>query len=218
MLASFFMETSTAECLFFNVFKKLLEDEKMGLIELILLAIGLSMDAFAVAVCKGLNMRKVNYKQTLLIALFFGGFQAIMPLIGWVLGKQFEQYITSVDHWIAFGLLVIIGGKMVWEVFKGDEEEETCACVVKFDLKELFVLAIATSIDALAVGITFAFLQVTIWMPISLIGVITFGLSIVGVMIGNKFGEKYKSKAELAGGIILILIGFKILFEHLGLF
>ena len=190
----------------------------MGLIELILLAIGLSMDAFAVAVCKGLNMRKVNYKQTLLIALFFGGFQAIMPLIGWVLGKQFEQYITSVDHWIAFGLLVIIGGKMVWEVFKGDEEEETCACVVKFDLKELFVLAIATSIDALAVGITFAFLQVTIWMPISLIGVTTFGLSIVGVMIGNKFGEKYKSKAELAGGIILILIGFKILFEHLGLF
>lgn len=189
----------------------------MGLIELILLAIGLSMDAFAVAVCKGLNMRKVNYKQMLLIALFFGGFQAIMPLIGWVLGKQFEQYITSVDHWIAFGLLVIIGGKMVWEVFRG-EEEETCACTVKFDLKELFVLAIATSIDALAVGITFAFLQVTIWMPISLIGITTFGLSIVGVMIGNKFGEKYKSKAELAGGIILILIGFKILFEHLGLF
>lgn len=191
----------------------------MGLIELILLAIGLSMDAFAVAVCKGLNMRKVNYKQMLLIALFFGGFQAIMPLIGWVLGKQFEQYITSVDHWIAFGLLVIIGGKMVWEVFRGEEEEEeTCACTVKFDLKELFVLAIATSIDALAVGITFAFLQVTIWMPISLIGMTTFGLSIVGVMIGNKFGEKYKSKAELAGGIILILIGFKILFEHLGLF
>lgn len=189
----------------------------MGFIELILLAIGLSMDAFAVAVCKGLNMRKVNYKHTLLIALFFGGFQAIMPLIGWVLGKQFEQYITSFDHWIAFGLLVLIGGKMIWEVFRG-EDEEACVCTQKFDLKELFILAIATSIDALAVGITFAFLQVNIWGPISLIGVTTFGLSIVGVMIGNKFGEKYKSKAELAGGIILILIGFKILIEHLGIF
>lgn len=192
----------------------------MGLIELILLAIGLSMDAFAVAICKGLNMRKVNYKHTLLIALFFGGFQALMPVIGWVLGKQFEQYITSIDHWIAFGLLVLIGGKMIWEVFRGEEEEDacSCACTEKFDLKELFILAIATSIDALAVGITFAFLQVNIWMPISLIGVTTFGLSIVGVMIGNKFGEKYKSKAELAGGIILILIGFKILIEHLGIF
>lgn len=189
----------------------------MGVTELILIGIGLSMDAFAVAVCKGLNMRKVNYKQTFIIALFFGGFQAIMPLIGWVLGKQFEQYITSIDHWIAFGLLLLIGGKMIWEVFKEDEEEGcSCACAVKFDLKELFILAIATSIDALAVGITFAFLKLNIWMPISLIGVITFGLSIVGVMIGNKFGERYKSKAELAGGIILILIGLKILLEHLG--
>ncbi len=192
----------------------------MGLTELILVAIGLSMDAFAVAVCKGLNMRKVNYKHTFIIALFFGGFQAIMPLIGWVLGKQFEQYITSVDHWIAFGLLVLIGGKMIWEVFKEDEEGCSCsgACTIKLDLKELFILAIATSIDALAVGITFAFLQVNIWMPISLIGVTTFGLSIVGVMIGNKFGERYKSKAELAGGIILIFIGLKILLEHLGVF
>ena len=189
----------------------------MGVTELILIGIGLSMDAFAVAVCKGLNMRKVNYQQTFIIALFFGGFQAIMPLIGWVLGKQFEQYITSIDHWIAFGLLLLIGGKMIWEVFKEDEEEGcSCACAVKFDLKELFILAIATSIDALAVGITFAFLKLNIWMPISLIGVITFGLSIVGVMIGNKFGERYKSKAELAGGIILILIGLKILLEHLG--
>ncbi|MBU3804888.1 MAG: manganese efflux pump MntP family protein [Candidatus Cellulosilyticum pullistercoris] len=190
----------------------------MGIIELILIAIGLSMDAFAVAVCKGLCMRKINYKHTLIIALFFGGFQAIMPLIGWVLGKQFEQYITSVDHWIAFGLLVLIGGKMIWEVFKGEEEEAACSYVEKLDLKELFILAIATSIDALAVGITFAFLKVNIWMPISLIGVTTFGLSMVGVIIGNKFGEKYKSKAELAGGIILILIGFRILLEHLGIF
>ena len=163
----------------------------MGIIELILIAIGLSMDAFAVAVCKGLCMRKINYKHTLIIALFFGGFQAIMPLIGWVLGKQFEQYITSVDHWIAFGLLVLIGGKMIWEVFKGEEEEAACSYVEKLDLKELFILAIATSIDALAVGITFAFLKVNIWMPISLIGVTTFGLSMVGVIIGNKFGEKY---------------------------
>lgn len=190
----------------------------MGIIELILIAIGLSMDAFAVAVCKGLCMRKINYKHTLIIALFFGGFQAIMPLIGWVLGKQFEQYITSVDHWIAFGLLVLIGGKMIWEVFKGEEEEEACSYIEKLDLKELFILAIATSIDALAVGITFAFLKVSIWMPISLIGVTTFGLSMVGVIIGNKFGEKYKSKAEIAGGIILILIGFRILLEHLGIF
>ena len=190
----------------------------MGIIELILIAIGLSMDAFAVAVCKGLCMRKINYKHTLIIALFFGGFQAIMPLIGWILGKQFEQYITSVDHWIAFGLLVLIGGKMIWEVFKGEEEEAACSYVEKLDLKELFILAIATSIDALAVGITFAFLKVNIWMPISLIGVTTFGLSMVGVIIGNKFGEKYKSKAELAGGIILILIGFRILLEHLGIF
>lgn len=189
----------------------------MGLSELILLAVGLSMDAFAVAVCKGLKMRKVNGQHTLVIALFFGGFQAIMPLIGWLLGRQFEQYITNVDHWIAFGLLVFIGGKMIREVFKNEEEEVIGSEEGKLELKELLILAIATSVDALAVGITFAFLQVTIWMPIFLIGMTTFILAIIGVVVGNKFGEKYKSKAEFAGGAILILIGFKILLEHLGM-
>lgn len=188
----------------------------MGLTALILLAIGLSMDAFAVAICKGLRMQEINRRQTLIIALFFGGFQAIMPLIGWLLGSQFEQYIVGVDHWIAFGLLTFIGGKMIWEAFKGEEEEELEE--KGFELKELLMLAIATSIDALAVGITFAFLKITIWMPILLIGMTTFVFAIIGVMIGNRFGERYKNKAELAGGIILIFIGLKILLEHLGLF
>ena len=190
----------------------------MGFIALILLAIGLSMDAFAVAICKGLKMQEINRRQTLIIALFFGGFQAIMPLIGWLLGSQFERYIVSVDHWIAFGLLIFIGGKMIWEALKGNEEEELEGQEEAFDLKELLMLAIATSIDALAVGITFAFLRVNIWLSILLIGIITFGFAILGVVIGNRFGERYKNKAELAGGIILILIGLKILIEHLGFF
>lgn len=183
----------------------------MSIWEVFLVAVGLSMDAFAVAVCKGLKMPKINKKQTALIALFFGGFQALMPLIGYFLGKQFEEYIVSVDHWITFVLLGFIGGKMIYESFKKDEEEED----KPFNIKELFVLAIATSIDALAVGITFAFLQVNIAMSVSMIGVITFILSAIGVLIGHKFGEKYKSKAEFAGGLILILIGLKILLEHL---
>ena len=185
----------------------------MGLLELFLVAVGLSMDAFAVAVCKGLNMRKINYRQSFIIALFFGAFQAIMPLIGWALGKQFEQYITSYDHWIAFVLLAYIGGKMIYEACheEADTEEN------RFDLKELFMLAIATSIDALAVGITFAFLQVEIFQAITIIGCTTFALSLVGVFVGNRFGSRYKNKAELAGGIILIVIGLKILLEHLGI-
>jgi len=189
----------------------------MGFVELFLIAIGLSMDAFAVAICKGLNMRKLNYKNTFIIAAFFGGFQGLMPLIGWFLGRQFAQYITGFDHWIAFILLAFIGGQMILEALK--KENEKCDIDDHLDIKELFMLAIATSIDALAVGITFALIPNTnIWVSIILIGIITFVLSIVGVFIGNKFGARFKSKAEFAGGFILILIGAKILFEHLGLF
>lgn len=187
----------------------------MGFIELFLIAVGLSMDAFSVAVCKGLNMRKINYKNMYIIALFFGGFQAVMPLIGWLLGRQFEKYITSFDHWIAFALLAFIGGKMIIEALKHDSDDDEKND--KLDIKELFILSVATSIDALAVGITFAFLQVNIIPSVTLIGVTTFALSLLGVLLGNKFGSKYKSKAELAGGIILVLIGLKILLEHLGI-
>ena len=185
----------------------------MTIWEIFLISVGLAMDAFAVAVCKGLKMPKINKKQTALIALFFGGFQGLMPLIGYFLGKQFEEYIVSIDHWITFVLLGVIGGKMIYESFKKDEDD----CDKPFSIKELFVLAIATSIDALAVGITFAFLKVKIAVAVSFIGVITAGLSAVGVFIGHKFGEKYKSKAEFAGGLILVLIGLKILLEHLGI-
>ncbi len=186
----------------------------MGVIELFLIGVGLSMDAFAVSVCKGLNMRKVNKAHCFVIALFFGGFQAFMPLVGWLLGKQFEQYITAIDHWIAFGLLVFLGGKMIIEALKV-EEEEIDKKESRLDLKELFVMAVATSIDALAVGITFAFLDVKIVLAITIIGCTTFALSVAGVFIGNVFGSKYKNKAELAGGVILVLIGIKILVEHL---
>lgn len=189
----------------------------MSIAELLLIGVGLSMDAFAVAVCKGLNMRKVNKVHCFVIALFFGGFQALMPWLGWILGRQFEQYITSIDHWIAFVLLGFIGGKMIFEALK-EEEEEINKTDSRLDVKELFLLAIATSIDALAVGITFAFLNVSILPAISIIGCTTFVLSAIGVFIGNIFGSRYKSKAELAGGIILVLIGVKILLEHLGLF
>ena len=191
----------------------------MSLWELVLIGIGLSMDAFAVSLCKGLGMKKINYRHGLIIALFFGVFQGIMPLIGWLLGTQFERYITSVDHWIAFVLLVYIGGKMVWDALheKEDEKEALDDLSQKLDVKELFVLAIATSIDALAVGITFAFLQVNIVPAVSLIAVITFTISFAGVLIGNKFGNRFQSKAEIAGGVVLILIGVKILLEHLGI-
>ncbi|MEG2685980.1 MAG: manganese efflux pump MntP family protein [Christensenellaceae bacterium] len=186
----------------------------MGLFELILIAVGLSMDAFAVAVCKGLHMTQRNYKNCFLIALFFGGFQALMPFVGWLLGTQFERYITSFDHWIAFGLLVLIGGKMIYEALS--KKDDTKGCTDKISIKELFVLAIATSIDALAVGITFALLPDTNMIASSLlIGLITFGFSFAGVIIGNKFGSKYEKKAELVGGVILVAIGVKILLEHL---
>ena len=182
---------------------------------LLLMGVGLSMDAFAVSICKGLSMRKVNKKQCLVIGLFFGGFQALMPFIGWVLGSQFEQYITSIDHWILLGF---IGGKMVVEAIREkDEAVEVGKMDPPLDLKEMFILAIATSIDALAVGITFAFLQVPIVEAVSIIGITTFVISVIGVYVGNFFGNRYKKKAELAGGIILILIGVKILLEHLGI-
>lgn len=190
----------------------------MSFFEIFMIGVGLSMDAFAVAICKGLNMRKLDKAQTLVIALFFGGFQALMPFVGWLLGKQFEAYITSFDHWIAFVLLVFIGGKMIWDVFKGDDKDESCCEEgARLNIKELFMLAIATSIDALAVGISFAFLQVNIVSAITLIGCTTFVISAAGVFIGHKFGNKYEDKASLAGGIILILIGLKILLEHLGI-
>lgn len=182
-------------------------------ITVFLTGIGLAMDAFAVAICKGLKMQKLNYKQMGLIALFFAGFQALMPLIGWFLGKGFEAYIKSVDHWVAFGLLLFIGGKMAFESFKGDEDD----CCDAFDIKELLIMAIATSIDALAVGIAFALKDINIWFAILVIGITTFVLSAGGVFIGHKFGAVYKSKAELAGGIILILIGTKILLEDLNI-
>lgn len=186
----------------------------MGFIEIFLIGIGLSADAFSVAVCKGLNMRKLDLKHGYIIALFFGGFQALMPLIGYLLGTSFAGFIESFDHWIAFGLLAFIGGKMAIEAIS-DKDDETGEKTDVLRIGELTVMAIATSIDALAVGITFAFLKVNILLSVLLIGVTTFALSLGGVLIGNRFGAKYKSKAELTGGIILILIGVKILLEHL---
>ena len=185
----------------------------MGLVELFLIAVGLSMDAFAVSVCKGLSERSLRAKHYFIIGAWFGGFQALMPLIGYLLGSAFEQYITSFDHWVAFVLLGLIGGNMIREAFSKDEEEQDAS----FGLKTMLLLAIATSIDALAVGITFALLpDVNIFAAISLIGVTTFVLSAIGLKVGNVFGAKYKAKAEFVGGVILILIGTKILLEHLG--
>ena len=176
----------------------------MGIIELILLSIGLGMDAFAVSICKGISMKKMDWKKACIIGLYFGGFQAIMPVIGYFLGSTFEIFITNFDHWVAFILLAIIGGNMIKETF--NTECET-----------MIILAIATSIDALAVGITFAFFKVNLILAISLIGIITFVLSVIGTKVGNKFGDKYENKAEFVGGVILILLGLKILLEHLGI-
>lgn len=183
----------------------------MGFIEFFLTGIGLSMDAFAVAICKGLGMRKVNYKQMLLIALFFGGFQALMPLLGWLLGIRFQSLITNIDHWIAFVLLAVIGANMIKESFSKEEECPDAS----FGFKTMLTLAVATSIDALAVGVTFAFLDVAIVPAVLLIGATTFVCSAVGVKIGNVFGNRFESKAEFLGGLVLIAIGLKILIEHL---
>ena len=184
----------------------------MGFIELFLIAVGLSMDAFAVSVCKGLSVKKVGVKHAALAGLYFGGFQFLMPVIGYLLGFRFENIIQNVDHWIAFVLLAFIGGNMIKESFSKAEEMND-----DFGIKTMLIMAVATSIDALAVGITFAFLEVQILPAAGLIGVTTFLLSFAGIYIGNVFGARYKSKAELAGGIILVLIGVKILLEHLGI-
>lgn len=189
------------------------KEEKMGLLELFILAVGLSMDAFAVSVCKGLAMPKITLKRTLTVGLWFGGFQALMPAAGYLLGVQFRDKITAVDHWIAFILLGLIGANMIKEACSGDCEEEN----ESLDIRTMFLLAVATSIDALAVGITFAFLDVHLLAAVSFIGITTFTLSAAGVKIGNVFGTRYKAKAELAGGVILILLGLKILLEHLGI-
>lgn len=187
----------------------------MNLMTLFVLAVGLSMDAFAVAVCKGLAMRKITLGKMAVVGAWFGGFQALMPAIGYVLGYQFKDHIMAVDHWIAFALLVFIGINMIRESRK-EEDEMTEDDSLK--PRTMFILAVATSIDALAVGITFAFLEVNILAAVSFIGVITFVLSMAGVRVGNVFGTRYKSRAELAGGVILVLLGVKILLEHLGVF
>ena len=184
----------------------------MGLIELFLIAVGLSMDAFAVSVCKGLAMPKCTFKKAAIVGLWFGGFQALMPAIGYVLGAQFQETIASIDHWIAFVLLALIGGNMIHEALDNDEEEADAS----LDVKTMFLLAVATSIDALAIGITFAFLKVNIIPAVCFIGIVTFIISFAGVKIGNVFGARYKNKAEIVGGLILILLGLKILLEHLG--
>lgn len=187
----------------------------MSLTELFIIAVGLSMDAFAVSICKGLAVKKAGIKEMGLAGLWFGGFQALMPLIGYFLGAAFEEYITKIDHWIAFVLLGLIGANMIKEALSKDEEKSNAS----MGFKEMLTLAIATSIDALAVGITFALLpDVNIGAAVGFIGLTTFVLSAAGIKIGNIFGSKYKSKAELTGGIILILMGAKILLEHLGVF
>ena len=185
----------------------------MGVVEILLISLGLAMDAFAVSVCKGLAMKKMSWKKALIIGLYFGVFQAVMPTIGFFLGTTFERFITNIDHWIAFILLVGIGINMIKEAF--DEESENRNDNV--DIKTMLVLSIATSIDALAIGITFACLKMHILIPVITIGVTTFIISVIGVKIGNRFGDKYEKKAETMGGIILILLGTKILLEHLGI-
>lgn len=238
----------------YGSFLILKEEEIMGLLELFILAIGLSMDAFAVSICKGLALPKINLKSAGIVGLWFGAFQALMPLIGYLLGVNFRSYIVSIDHWIAFVLLALIGANMIKEALSDDDEEEEAeirnlkrgpeegtigvcsldSCSISptgqvalsradnrikeiLGFKTMFLLAVATSIDALAMGVTFAFLNVNIIPAISFIGVVTFTCSAIGVKIGNVFGLKYKSKAEIAGGVILILLGCKILIEHLGI-
>ena len=185
----------------------------MTILEILLIAIGLAMDAFAVSICKGLSMKKMNWKKAIIVGAYFGIFQALMPIIGYFLGSTFEDLVTHIDHWIAFVLLVAIGGNMLKEAFANDSEN----CNDNVDFKTMSILAIATSIDALAVGITFAFLQANIWISAIIIGIVTFAISIIGVKIGNKFGDRYERRAEIVGGFILIFMGVKILLEHLGI-
>ena len=185
----------------------------MSMIEILLLGVGLSMDAFAVSICKGLAMKRITAGKAVVVGLWFGGFQALMPLIGYLAGSAFSGHIQKIDHWIAFILLGLIGANMIREAVSGEEEEGSDSLAAG----EMFLLAVATSIDALAVGVTFAFLSVKILPAVSLIGVTTFLFSVAGVKIGNLFGLRYKAKAEIAGGIILIGIGLRILLQHLGI-
>ena len=196
-----------------NKLDKKIGEIKMELFEIIAIGIGLAMDAFAVSICKGLSMKKIDWKKAIIIALYFGIFQALMPILGYFLGSTFSSFVQSVDHWIAFILLAIIGGNMI----KDSTDDEVEKRNDKVDVKTMLLLAIATSIDALAVGVTFAFFEVNLLLSISIIGIITFALSFLGVIIGNKFGDKFQNRAELAGGIVLIIIGLKILLEHLGI-
>lgn len=184
----------------------------MGFWELLLLAVGLSMDAFAVSICKGLAMEKVTWRHALIPGLWFGGFQGLMPALGWLLGSRFAGYITAVDHWIAFALLGVLGFNMLREARSGETEEADSSLAFRV----MLAMAVATSIDALAVGITFAFLEVTILHAVTFIALVTFVISALGVKIGSLFGTRYKSRAEALGGCILILLGVKILLEHLG--
>lgn len=183
----------------------------MGILEILIIAIGLSMDAFAVSICKGLSVRRVRPRNAVSAALWFGGFQALMPVLGFYLGVSFADIVSSVDHWIAFILLGIIGGHMLKESFESDAE---CQVDPDFSFKTMLAMAVATSIDALAVGVSFAFLKVNIWIAVLLIGLTTGALSAAGIYLGNIFGSRYKSKAEFAGGFILIVMGLKILLEH----
>ena len=196
----------------FLMFKRKKRNKPMNILELFVLAVGLSMDAFAVSICKGLSLGKIQKKHMAIAGAWFGGFQALMPLIGYFAGRFFAEKLTQYDHWVAFILLLFIGGSMIKESL-GEEEESNDA----MDIKTMFLLAVATSIDALAVGVTFAFLKVAIIPAVVFIGVVTFVCSAVGIKIGSIFGTKYKSKAELCGGIILILIGLKILLEGIGI-
>lgn len=184
----------------------------MDVLEILLIAVGLAMDAFAVSVCKGLSMKKMSWNKAIIVGLYFGIFQGLMPVIGFLLGTSFASLVIQIDHWIAFVLLGFIGGNMLKEAFSNESENRND----NVDFKTMIVLAIATSIDALAIGITFAFLKVNLILSVLMIGIITFILSIIGVKIGNKFGDRYERKAEMAGGLILILMGIKILLEDLG--
>lgn len=189
----------------------------MGFIELLLIGVGLSMDAFAVSICQGLSMTKIKWGHALTVGLYFGGFQALMPFTGWMLGSQFAGRIQQYDHWVAFVLLLLIGGNMIREALSGEEDEaENAAIGAGLDYKKLFLMAIATSIDALAVGVTFAFLDIAILPAIGIIGTTTFFISVAGVAVGCWFGARYKKRAEITGGVILVLLGVKILLEHLG--
>lgn len=185
----------------------------MGIFEILLISFGVAMDAFAVSVCKGLSMKKMDWKKAGIIALYFGLFQAGMPILGYVLGATFSEIVQSVDHWIAFVLLAIIGGNMIKESTDDEIEKRND----NVDFKTMIGLAIATSIDALAIGVTFAFFKTNMIISILVIGIVTFIVSLIGVLLGNKFGDKFQNKAELTGGIILIIIGLKILLEHLGI-